>query len=319
MINGLIDQDIRPSEPLVSGLEDRIRLDVGASDAEHELASELENVPVLFTTSRLPLTERVLESATELEFIGKIGTGIDSVDLQAAAECGVTVTYTPGLNALAVAEHAVALLLAVNRNVLRGQRTLEDGRWRDEMPMSHPIAQQTIGIIGFGNVGSRVAGLLSGFQTKTLAYDPYVHDIDAQITGTELVSLEELLTSADAVVVAAELTDETRGLIDANALDLMADHAILVNTARGPIVDQSALLEALHNGSIRGAGLDVFETEPLPAGSPLHDLENVVTTPHIAATTERSRLAAIETLIDLVTAYLDDEQIGERFVATRPS
>lgn len=319
MISGLVDQDIKPREPLFTDLEERIQLEVGVDSDEGTLADALEDTEILFTTSRLPVTDRVLEAATELELVAKIGTGIDSINLEAAADHGVTVIYTPGLNALAVAEHAIALLLAVNRNVLRGQRTLEAGGWRDKMSMGRPVAQQTVGIVGFGNVGNRVAGLLSGFQTETLAYDPYVHEIDTQTTGAELVSLEELLTSSDAVIVTAELTEETRGLIDADALEKMSADATLVNTARGPIVDQPALVNAVKNGSIAGAGLDVFENEPLPADSPLHEHDDIVVTPHIAATARNARRDIVEMLVDLVTAYVNAEELPDRFVAAHPS
>lgn len=318
MINGLIDQDINPHEPLRSNLEGYVDFDVGVDSDEDALIDALDGTEALFTTSRLPVTERVLDATPELQFIAKIGTGIDSVATESAADRGVTVVYTPGLNALAVAEHAMALLLAVNRNVCTGQQCLENGGWRDEMAMSKPVAQQRVGIIGFGNVGSRVAGLLSGFQTEILAYDPYIHEIDTQITGATLVPLEELLSTADSVIVTAELTEETRGMIDEEALALMADDTTLVNTARGPIVDQSALVEAVQDGSIGGAGLDVFETEPLPPDSALHEYDEIIVTPHIAATTRRSRYEAIMTLVELTKSYLDNETLPERFVAARP-
>lgn len=318
-MNGLVDQDIKPRDQLSIDLGDRLDLEVGVENNEDALIDALEGTEILFTTSRLPVTERVLEAATDLDLVAKIGTGLDSIDLEAASDHGVTVVYTPGLNAISVAEHAIALLLAVNRNIVLGQQMLEAGGWRDSMPTSQPVAQQTVGIIGFGDIGSRVAGLLSGFQTETIVSDPYVHEIDTQITGAELVSLEELLSTADAVVVTAELTDETRGLIDEDALEMMSEDATLVNTARGPIVDQSALVDAIQEGSIAGAGLDVFETEPLPADSPLHEYDNVIVTPHIAASTITSRRDAIGMLADLTKTYLDEEELPDRFVATDSS
>ncbi|THE65965.1 D-3-phosphoglycerate dehydrogenase [Salinadaptatus halalkaliphilus] len=319
MLSGLIDQDLKPREPLVADLEGDVQLEVGVEATEAALIDALGGTNVLFTTSRLPVTETVLEAATDLELVAKIGTGIDSIDLDAAAEHDVTVVYTPGLNALAVAEHAVSLLLAVNRNVLRGQRTIEAGGWRDEMPLSRSLTGQTIGIVGFGNVGKRVAGLLDGFHTETLAFDPYVHEIDTQITGTTLLELEELLARADSVVVTAALTDETRGMIDADALESLDDDAVLVNTSRGAIVDQPALLEAIRDGSIGGAGLDAFETEPLPEDSPFRDHDNVVLTPHIAATTREYRHSAVETLAELTTAHIEGSDLPDRFVAVRPT
>lgn len=317
-IHGLVDQDVKPREPLLSGIGDDFDLSVGVKSAQESVIASLKGRQVLFTTSRLPLTAAVFGSSPSLELVSKIGTGLDSIDLDAAADAGVTVFYTPGMNALSVAEHALALLLAVNRNVMRGRDALCEGKWRDEVPNARPVTGTTVGIIGFGNVGRRLAGLLSGFNADVLAYDPYVHEIDTEITGTTLTDLSHLLESADAVVVTAEHTAETHGMIDADAFARMKPSATLVNTARGPIVDQSALIEAVADGDIGGAGLDVFETEPLPADSPLHDLKNVVVTPHIAASSIRARSTIIDTLLDCTHKYFRDEPIDERFVAVEP-
>lgn len=260
----------------------------------------------------------MLENAHSLRLVAKIGTGIDTIDLDAAADEGVTVVYTPGMNALSVAEHALTLLLAVKRNVLIGQRALEAGKWRDEVPNASAVAGTSVGIVGFGNVGSRLAGLLDGFNVDVYAHDPYVHDIDTQVTGGTLTDFETVLSEPEAVVVTAEHTSETRGMIDEQALAAMDDDAVVVNTARGPIVDTEALVDALGDGTIGGAGLDVFETEPLPADSPLHDLENVVTTPHIAASSVRARSAIIETLVECAFTFLDGDTLPERFVAVKP-
>lgn len=317
MPTGLADQDIQPADRLADRVSDDIQLEFGVDSDEDALIDALSGKDVLFTTSRLPVTERVLESVSELDLVAKIGTGLDSIDLEAAAEHGVDVIYTPGINALSVAEHAVSLLLAVNRKVVTGQRMLESGGWRDEMTPSRPVAEQTVGIVGFGNIGSRVAGLLSGFNVELLAHDPYAHEIDTQITGADLVSLETLLADADAVIVTAELTEETRGLIDADALETMKQNATLVNTARGPIVDQDALVDALREGEIAGAGLDVFETEPLPPSSALHDMDSVVVTPHLGASTIRARRAVIDQLCETALKYFEGESLETRFTAVQ--
>ncbi|WP_200530351.1 NAD(P)-dependent oxidoreductase [Halorubrum sp. LN27] len=314
----LVDQDVKPRDVLEREVGDALALEVGVEPTEEALIEALDGVEILFTTSRLPVTRRVLENADSLRLVAKIGTGIDTIDLDAAADEGVTVVYTPGMNALSVAEHALTLLLAVKRNVLIGQRALEAGKWRDEVPNASAVAGTSVGIVGFGNVGSRLAGLLDGFNVDVYAHDPYVHDIDTQVTGATLTDFETVLSEPDAVVVTAEHTPETRGMIDERALAAMDDDAVLVNTARGPIVDTGALVDALAAGTIGGAGLDVFETEPLPADSPLHDFENVVTTPHIAASSVRARSAIIETLVECAFAFLDGDTLPERFVAIDP-
>lgn len=314
----LVDQDVKPRRVLEQGVGDRIALDIGVEPTEDDLIRRLDGKEILFTTSRLPVSRRVIESVDSLQLIAKIGTGIDTIDLDAAAERGVMVVYTPGLNALSVAEHALTLLLTVKRNVILGQQALHDGKWRDEVPNATPVAGTSVGIIGFGNVGSRFAGLLDGFNVDMYAYDPYVHDIDTQVTGVTLTDFKTVLSESDSVVITAEHTPETRGMIDEQALAAMDDDAVLVNTSRGPIVDTEALVDALAAGTLGGAGLDVFETEPLPADSPIHGFENVVTTPHIAASSNRARSTIIETLVECMFRFLDGDDIPKRFIAVDP-
>jgi phosphoglycerate dehydrogenase-like enzyme len=317
MVRCVVDDDIQPASYLRSCVDDRLDLSFGIGDGEAAAIDALSEADGLFTTSRIPVTRTVLEAVPDLDLVAKIGTGLDSIDLDAARQQGVTVVYTPGLNARSVAEHAVSLLFAVNRNVLLGHRRLEEGEWRDTMPTSKPVTDTTVGIVGFGNVGRRIAGLLSGFHVDILAHDPYIHRIDTDVTGATLVALPELLESADAVIISAERTPETEGLIDADALETMKEDATLVNSARGPIVDQDALVDALERDAIGGAGLDVFETEPLPSSSPLHDFDNVVLTPHMGASSLRARKAAIETLAETASDLFAGEELNDRFVAVQ--
>lgn len=313
----LIDQDVKPREVLSETLERDAEVAVAGEFNEAELIEALDGIDVLVTTSRLEVTRRVL-SETELPMVAKVGTGIDNVDLEAAAEIGTTVAYTPGLNALSVAEHAVTLLLAVRRNLRPGRAAIERGKWRDEVPSATPVTDTTCGIIGFGNVGSRIAQLLDGFGAEILAYDPYVHDIDTDLTGAELVDFETVLESADSLLIGAELTDETRGMIDREALERLPSDAVLVNATRGPIVGTDALVDALEAGEIAGAGLDVFEEEPVSPDSPLLSFDRVVTTPHIAGSSVRARSAIVETLAGLVDDHFGGKALPDRFLAARP-
>lgn len=312
----LIDQDIQPRDVLAETLERHVDIAVAGEFDEDGLIEALAGIDVLVTTSRLKVTRRVL-SKTGLAMVGKVGTGIDNVDLEAAAELGTTVAYTPGLNALSVAEHAVTLLLAVHRNVRPGRVALENGKWRDEVPSATPVTDTTCGLIGFGNVGSRIARLLNGFDAEILAYDPYVHDIDTDLTGAELVDFETVLESVDSLIIGAELTEETRGMIDRAALERLPSHAVLVNPTRGPIVETDALVDALEASEIAGAGLDVFEEEPLSSDSPLLSFDQVVATPHIAGSSIRARSAIVETLAGLIDDNFDGETLPERFLAAR--
>lgn len=315
MQTGIVDQDIQPFPRLRDHLVDHLDLERGVGGDEDALVQALEGASVLIATSRLPITERVLAASPDLELIAKIGTGIDSIDLDAAAAEGITVTYTPGLNALSVAEHTLALLLAVLRHVPENQSLLRSGGWRDDSSMGRQLSRSTVGIVGLGDVGSRVSRLLSGFEVDVLAYDPYVEEVDAELPGAELTSLETLLRRSDAVTVNAELTEETRHMLGSEEFAAMKNSAVLVNTARGPVVDERALCEALKTGELIGAGLDVFETEPLPVSSRLHDVDNVVTSPHVAAMTTESRERCIDTLAENVCCILDGEDVSPRYLA----
>jgi D-3-phosphoglycerate dehydrogenase len=310
-----VDRDIQPLSALREGVGDGIELTVGGDADENALGSALTDVEVVFTTSRLPISRRVLE-ASNLDIVAKFGTGLDNVDVDAASDLGISVTYTPGINALSVAEHALGLLLATLRRTVNAQHVLESGGWRDETHIGRGLSGKTVGIVGYGRIGQRFASLLNGFHTETLAFDPYVQREDAELTGTTLTSLDTLFDRSDAVVVTAELTDETRGLLDDAAFTAMKPPAVVVNVARGAIIDQSALVTALETESIAGAGLDVFESEPLSADSPLHEFEAVTLTPHIAARTEEASVACIDRLATNVLALLDGQDVPARYLAT---
>jgi phosphoglycerate dehydrogenase-like enzyme len=317
MYRGVLDEDIHPAELLREVVGDRIEIDVGIDGDEASAAERLAGADVAFVTSRIPITRRVLQT-TDLRVVAKNGTGLDNVDLAAARELGVGVTYTPGLNALSVAEHALALLLATRRRVVAGQRELEAGGWRDSVPLGTLVSGSTVGLVGFGNVGRRVASLLRGFDVATLAYDPYVDPIEGEPVHADLVDLGTVLERSDSVVVVAELTDETRGMIDRDALARMGDDAVLVNVSRGPIVDPAALVDALRADELGGAGMDVHATEPLPADSPLHEFESVVLTPHIAGSTETARRKCARALAANALSMLDGDPVPDRYVAARP-
>ncbi|RLM53428.1 D-3-phosphoglycerate dehydrogenase [Halobellus sp. Atlit-31R] len=318
MIEAAIDQDLQPVDRVQSRLPADVTLEVGLPGEESELIEALQGKSVLFTTSRLKLTRRVFEE-TALDVVGKVGTGIDSVDLEGAADNGVAVTYTPGINALSVAEHALGLALATLRHTSTCQEMLRDGGWRDVTPEGTQLSGRTVGIVGFGNIGRRFAGLLRGFNVEILAYDPYVQPEDTELVGATLASLEELFSRADLVSVHAELTGETRGMVGSDAFELMSSDAVLVNTARGPVVDEAALVAALQDGSISGAGLDVFESEPLSPDSPLYDLRNVTLTPHVAARTTAASNGCIDRLTENVQRLLTGGSVPERYLAVPQS
>jgi phosphoglycerate dehydrogenase-like enzyme len=317
MTRALIDQDITPTDRLLDHLDDTWETTVGVDGDEDALLDVVDDYDVLLVTSRVPLTRDVIAAADRLKLIGKLGTGIDSVDLDAAREHGVTVTHTPGHNALSVAEHALCLTLACARRLPTAENLLSEGRWRDEYPLGTRLSGSTVGLVGFGNVGKRVGKLLSGFDVDVLVHDPYVPTIDAELADAEIKPFEALLEGSDFVILTPELTGETRQLIGPSELRRMGNDAVLVNVSRGPVVDESALVEALQSGEIGGAGLDVFEDEPLGSNSPLLSLENVVTTPHVAAMTDECRRGNIDQLAENVTRLFTGDPVLDRYVPVR--
>lgn len=217
----------------------------------------------------------------------RFGVGLDAVDLPACSAVGVAVTITSDGAKRAVATAALALILAVEHRLIDKHRLVEQGRWQDKQElMGRGLTGKTVGTIGLGNVATELFGLLEPFQTVNLASDPRRARAKTPSPGVQLLDLADVLARSDILVITAALTAQTRHLIDSAALALMKPDAILVNVARGPIVDTDALVRALANGRLGGAGLDVFETEPLPAEHPLISLENVVLSPHALAWTD---------------------------------
>jgi len=248
-----------------------------------------------------PFDRDVLDAASALRVIARVGVGTDSIDLGAARRCGVAVCTTPGANASTTADHAVALMLAVLRRVAEHDRAVRAGKWSrtgDAMPWE--LSGTTVGLVGYGAIGRLVRRRLSGFRVRVLVSDPQSPPADDRV---ECVALEELLGRSDVVSLHAPLTAVTTGLIDAGRLALMRPGAVLVNTARGRLVDERALVDALVSGRLRAAALDVFEVEP-PARTRLLTLPNVVLTPHVGGVSERSVGEMTRRATDAVLAVL---------------
>lgn len=239
----------------------------------------------------MPLTSReVLEACPRLKVVSRMGVGVDSIDLDAATELGVLACNVPGVNTVEVADHAMALLLALTRRMVDAVNSTKAGAWGTDGRKTYGyqtsvrrVAGHTMGIIGFGNIGRAFATRIRGFgPASVIAYDPYVEQSTADLYGVRMVDFDEFLNSADFVTIHCSGTQETRHLIDADALAKMKPTALLVNTSRGPVVDGFALAEALRRGDIEAAALDVTEIEPIPGDHPLLSLPNVLLTPHLA-------------------------------------
>jgi D-3-phosphoglycerate dehydrogenase len=232
-----------------------------------------------------PITSAVLDQAAKLKLIARVGVGYDAIDIDAARRHGVTVTVTPGANEQTVADYTLAALLALLRGVVPNHRTTQSGQW-ERLP-GVDLAGKTVGIIGLGRIGKLVARRLAGFDTQLLAHDLYRDPAFAGQFGVQYLSLDDLLARADAVTLHVLLTPETYHLLDAGRLALMKPGAVVVNTCRGPVIDEVALAAALRAGRLAGAALDVFEEEP-PRNSPILSAPNVLLSPHIAGISRES-------------------------------
>jgi D-3-phosphoglycerate dehydrogenase len=254
---------------------------------------------VINIRSSCKFTARVFDACPRLRLLSLWGTGTDNVDLPAAAAHGVTVTNTPGVSAVSIAEHSLALMLAVARNVPRIDGEVRQGHW--PRGFVSQMSGKTLGIIGLGAIGRRFAQIGAGIGMRVIAWT--LHPNPA--LGFELVELEELLRTSDVVSLHLRLSEQTRGFLGRPQFALMKRTAIFVNTARGPIVDEAALVEALTERRIAGAGLDVYDVEPLPPGHPLTKLDNVVLTPHSAGVTPEALEAGLQLSVDNIWNFLE--------------
>jgi phosphoglycerate dehydrogenase-like enzyme len=250
-----------------------------------------------------PYNERILAAAPDLRIVARLGVGFDQIDVAAATRHGVAVAMAFGTNHEAVADHTFALMAALASSITSYDRLVRDGSWGS---LAHgSLHGTTVGIVGLGRIGRAVAKRCQGFAMRVLAHDPLIDATILGHLGCTQVGLDELLAQADFVSLHAPLLPATRHLIDAAALSRMKSSAYLINTARGPLVDEAALVAALEAGEIAGAGLDVFESEPLPAGSRLRALESVVLSPHAAGMSEGAVRAMTDRCIDSILAHLD--------------
>jgi D-3-phosphoglycerate dehydrogenase len=271
--------------------------------SETELVKEIEDVDAVIATTD-KFTRTVLEKAKKLKVIGRHGIGYSEIDVVAATERGILVTYTPVPEEFqSVAEFTVGLMLALMKKISYADRTLKEGTWERKRFVGSLLKGKTIGIIGLGNIGRRVARLLSSFKVNLIAYDPYVSNEIANRYHVALVDLQTLLKNSDIITIHCPLTKETAGLIGWKEVELMKPGVLVINTARAQIFPEEILFKALKEGKIAGAAIDVYEKEPPDLNSPLYKLDNVIVTPHIAAyTREALRKMDITVARDVIRA-----------------
>ncbi len=298
------------SDPLSNrGLEilgeaKNLKVDLKPGLTPEELKKILPEYDGIIIRSETKLKGDIIEAGARLRVIGRAGIGLDNVDLPVATKKGIVVMNTPQENAIAAAEHTIAMILSISRKIPQATASMKAGRWEKKRFLGVELYNKILGMIGIGVIGTIVADRARGLKMKVIGYDPYLSKEVAEKKGVDLVSYDELLGRSDFITVHTPLTDETRNLIDKNTLDKMKDGVILINCARGGIINEKDLYDAIKGGKVAGAALDVFEKEPATE-NPLLELEEVVSTPHLGASTgeaqENVSIAIAQQIVDYLT------------------
>ena len=287
-------------------LRERFDVDV---DGDADVGDQIAAYDAIIIRSATKLTADVIERAERLKVIGRAGVGVDNVDVEAATRRGIVVANAPESTVVSAAEHTIGLLLALSRNIPQAHAALKDGRWERSRYGGLELADKTLGVLGFGRIGQQVARRAAGLQMRVVAYDPYVSKDRFRELGAERAETpDDVYAIADFVTLHLPLTQETRGSIGADAFARMKPGVRLVNAARGELIDEQALVDALRAGRVAGAALDVFSAEPY--SGPLLEFDEVVVTPHLAASTEEAQDRAGVIVAEQVAAALDGQLVS---------
>lgn len=302
------------NEDAVAPLHDSytVLFDPGLVDDRSRLLTEVAGAEAIIVRNRTQVDVELLDAAPRLRAVGRLGVGLDNIDLAACAERGIAVHPATGANALAVAEYVIAALLMLFRGAYQAKVQMLDGSWPRAALQGRETSGKRLALIGLGGIARLVAERAAALGMGVAAYDPYLPADDEAWKGIEQCeSISDVLAGADAVSVHVPLTDDTRHLLDAETMDLLADQAVVINTSRGGIVDDAALASALRNGRLAGAALDVFEEEPLTASGAemFAGIDNVVLTPHIAGLTAESNSRVSDVTVANVLATLNRSSI----------
>jgi D-3-phosphoglycerate dehydrogenase/(S)-sulfolactate dehydrogenase len=279
-------------------------VDVKVGLAPDELQRIIGEYEGLAVRSATKVTAKLLEHAARLKVIGRAGVGVDNVDLDAATRRGIVVMNTPGGSSITVAELTVAHILALARHVAQATASVKAGKWEKKRFQGREVAGKTLAVIGIGNIGSIVVERCLAMKMRVIAYDPFISPEAAARLGVTLVPLDELWAQADVISLHVPLTEQTRNIVNAETLAKAKKGVLIVNCARGGIIDERALAEALESGQVGGAALDVFEKEPPPPDHPLLRSDRLICTPHIGASTEEAQSAVAVAIAEQLAAYL---------------
>jgi len=280
-----------------------IDVDVNTGLSAEALRDIIGPYDALAIRSATKVDKALLDAAVNLKVIARAGIGLDNVDIDEATRKGVAVMNTPGGNTVTTAEHAIAMMMALTRNIPRATASMKSGKWEKKLLQGREVFNKTLGIIGFGNIGSIVASLAKGLKMRVIVFDPNISKEHIEKQGLEYVDLDSLYQQADYVTVHVPKMDATIDLLDAEAFEKMKDGVYVINCARGGIVNESALYDAIQSGKVAGTALDVFSTEP-PGDLPLLGLDQVVATPHLGASTKEAQTNVAVAAANQIIAYL---------------
>lgn len=279
-----------------------LQVDVNTKLKPEELKKVIKDYHGLVVRSATKVTAEIIEAADNLKVIGRAGTGVDNIDMQAATKKGIVVMNTPGGNTITTAEHAVSMLMALARKIPQATASMRKGEWEKKKFEGTEVTSKTLGILGVGNIGSVVADRAQGLKMNVIAYDPYLSQDAANRMGVEPVSLDELYKRSDFISIHVPLTNETKGAVNKDAFAKMKKGVKIINCARGGIVNEKDLCNAIKSGIVSGAAMDVFEKEPALPDNPLLQMEEVILTPHLGASTaeaqENVAIAIAEQIVD---------------------
>jgi D-3-phosphoglycerate dehydrogenase len=280
-----------------------LEVDVKTGMKPDELKGVIGGYDGIVIRSATKLTSDVLEHAVRLKVIGRAGSGLDNVDKAAATKRGIVVMNTPGGNTITTAEHAIAMMFALARKIPQATASMKDGKWEKKKFMGVELYKKTLGILGIGNIGSQVARKTLGLEMNVIGYDPFMSEEMAAKMGIKKVSLDELFKTSDFITVHTPMTPETKGIVNKDTIALMKDGVRIINCARGGIVNEKDLIEAIKSGKVAGAALDVFEKEP-PEDLALVGLDQIVCTPHLGASTEEAQENVALAVAEQIAEYL---------------
>ncbi|MDI6897147.1 phosphoglycerate dehydrogenase [Methanocella conradii] len=279
--------------------EPGVQVDVETKLTKEQLIEKIKDYDALIIRSETQVTKEVIDAAQHLKIIGRAGVGIDNVDVPAATEKGIIVANAPEGNTIAACEHTLAMMFAMSRNIPQANASLKGGKWERSKFMGVEVMGKTLGVIGLGRIGGEVTKRARCMGMEVLAYDPFTTPERAKDLGARLTTLDEIYEKADYITVHTPLIPSTRHMISTPQFEKMKKGVRIINCARGGIIDESALLEALKSGKVAGAALDVFEKEP-PVGSPLLELPNVIVTPHLGASTKEAQISVATIIAEQV-------------------